>query len=143
MRNLTKVQDQIIKIVKQFDDGDISVLDALVNLEEYRNGLEDSLAIIKAFKDENLDSIEYSSKEYNGEFKGYKIEVRSGGQMYIFKNIPEWQDLEKKRKDFEEKSKAALQASLKGIQTADEDGVEIPLPEVSYRKSSVVMKKVK
>ena len=48
-----------------------------------------------------------------------------------FKNIDEWVKLEKAKKDFEAKSIAALNMVRKGGLNVDENGEDIPLPEIT------------
>jgi len=138
MKNLQEVEQIILKV----ELGEISILPALIELEQTKKHLDNILDKIKNFKYDNLHNIEISSKEYDNKFGGYKIEVRSGGRMYSFKKIKEWITYNKALKDCEDRSKQALLAMEKGIQVASQDGEEIELPEVTYRKSSVILKKV-
>jgi len=137
---IVEIQDYCINLVEKYQAGDVSVLETLTRLEDLRGDLEKTLEIIKEFKDTEQDKIADAAKE-QPEYRGYKIEVRSGGMMYNFKSIPEWVDLDVRIKDLEMMCKSAFAAAQKGIQTADEDGCEIPLPEVSYRKSNVILQK--
>jgi|SRR5690606_22348486 len=138
-----QIQDELMNTINKVDNGDVGLLDAFIQMEEERKQLETSLAIIKSFKDENLDSIAEESKEYPDGYMGYKVEIRNGGRMYSFKHIPEWQTYQEALKNCEERHKQAFIAKEKGLLTATEDGEEIVLPEISYRKSSIILKPYK
>lgn len=135
-------QDQMLNVINDVNNGDLPVLDALIYLEQQRKKLELSLEIAKAFKDDFFERIAEQAEEYKDGYNGYKIEVRNGGKIYSYKNIPEWVKAEQKKKDIEAKYKSALEAKLKGNAYAgvSEDGEELPMPEISYRKSSIVLK---
>ena len=77
------------------------------------------------------------------EYKGFKIEVREGGRQWNFKGIGEWQTYSKALKDCEERAKAAYSSYEKGLNTCDENGEEVALPEVTFRKPSLVIKELK
>jgi len=134
---LKQTEETILKV----ELGEIDILPALIEIEETKKYLDNILDKIKNFKYDNLENIESSAKEYQNEFGGYKIEVRSGGRMYNFKNIEEWKTYNKALKDCEARSKQALLSIEKGMQVASVDGEEIQLPEVTYRKSSIILKK--
>jgi len=137
-----QMQDQYMNAVNDAEIGNVGHLDTFIFLEEERKLLEQSLAIIKSYKDENLDLIEKEANEYGKEgYKGYKVEVRNGGRLFDYKHIPEWQERKESLSECEEKHKQAFIAKEKGLLTASEDGEEIVMPEVSYRKSSIILKK--
>jgi len=138
------IQDQIISISDKVENGKINLLAALILFEELKKGLEDSLDMVKQFKYENQNEIDSQAKEYDGYYNGWKIELRNGGKTFDFKSIPEWQEAEKSKKSIEEKYKSMWIAKTNGNPRANvsEDGEELQLPEIKYRKSSVILKKV-
>ena len=73
---------------------------------------------------------------------GFNIERREGGRMFNFKHIPEWNDTKDKLNAIEAKYKALadMYGKFQGVQFATEDGEEIILPEVTYRKDSLILK---
>lgn len=85
------------------------------------------------------------AEQYGGKFEynGYKFELRKGGAMYDFSNIPEWNEHKSKLKEIEEKAKAAFKNQNKGLLTADENGEVVPLPVVKYRRDSLIAKPLK
>lgn len=137
-----EMQDQYMNAVNDAEIGNVSHLDTFIFLENERKQLEQSLALIKDYKDSNLELIEKEASEYEKEgYKGYKVEVRTGGRIYDYKHIPEWQIRKESLSECEQRHKQAFIAKEKGLLTASEDGEEIVMPEVSYRKSSIILKK--
>lgn len=138
-----QMQDEMMNTVRLAKDGKITTLDALIYLEKERKNLENSLAIVKSFKDEQLENISNEASDYKDGYKGFMIEVRNGGKTYKYNHIKEWQEAEASKKAVEEKSKQAFISKEKGLLTATEDGEEIELPIITYRKSSVILKEKK
>jgi len=138
-----KIRDKITIIPKEVEYGDRSAFDGLIELEVYRKQLDNALALIKGFKDTFNDQLASASTEYKDGYKGYKIETRSGGRTFVYKAIPEWADAEKSKKEIEAKYKSMFLAIEKGNVNANisEDGEILPLPEITYRKGSIILKK--
>lgn len=136
------IQDRLIHITRKVENGQLSVLDGLIQMKKQQDELDKSIGIIKAFKDDNFETIDAEAKEYQGEYGGFEIGVRNGGKMFNYKGVSEWVETEAKKKAIEQKYKAMWEAKQKGLPFAnvDEDGVELALPEVSYRKSSIIIK---
>ena len=88
-----------------------------------------------------LEDISNEAAGFKDGYNGYKFEVRSGGTMYNYKHIPEWQTYKTALADCETRHKQAYLSSQKGLIVATEDGEEIEMPKISYRKSSLIIKK--
>lgn len=95
---LQEIQDRIIHIHNEVENGYRSAFDGLIELDIYRKQLDNALALIKDFKDTFNDQLASASTEYKDGYKGYKIETRSGGRTFVYKAIPEWADAEKSKK---------------------------------------------
>jgi len=113
-----------------YEDGNVDALETAIKMRQEYERLEIQMNLRKTWMDENKESIENESSKYPEGYKGYKVTVQSKTTL-SFKNIPDWIELEKQKKDFEAKSKLALQMVNKGGLNVDADGAEIPLPEVS------------
>lgn len=137
-----QLNESIQNTINDYNEGNIQVLDAFVILENERKQLDSHLATIKAFKDEFFYEAAEAAEEHKDGFKGHSIEVRNGGRTYVYKDIPEWKEAEKYKKDIESKYKAMFEAIQKGNPNANisEDGEELPLPTINYRKSSIIIK---
>ncbi len=140
-----KMQDELMNTIHQAKEGELSQLDAIIQLRETRKNLENSIGIIKDFEDDNREHIASEANEYPDGYKGYQFEFRNGRKMYSYKGIPEWEKANESKKEIESKYKTMLDAKIKGAVHANvsEDGEELPLPEISYGKSSLVVKPVK
>lgn len=139
------MQDELMNTIHRAKEGEISNLDAVIDLRESRKELENALGIIKEFEDDNLEQIASEASEYKDGYKGYQFEYRNGRKMYSFKGIPDWQEADKNKKEIEKKYRSMLDAKINGAVHANisEDGEELPLPDISYGKSSLVVKPLK
>lgn len=140
-----QLQDHLMNTIHQVKEGELSNLDAVIQLRENRKSLEDAISIIKEYENENLDQIAAEASEHKEGYKGYQFEFRNGRKMYSFKGIPDWEEAEKTKKEVEKKYKLMLEAKINGSVHANvtEDGEELPLPEISYGKSSLVVKPIR
>ena len=136
------IQDQINLTIEKVESGHTHPLDALIKLRGDKYLLKQSLELIDAFEADNLELLSSEVDAYGGQYNGYDIQVRSGGKTFSFRHIPEWQEVEAKKKEVEAKYKSYFDASQKGMMAVSEDGEEILIPEVSYRKASVILKKL-
>jgi hypothetical protein len=138
----TVIQSTATETMREYKEGNISLEDALIQLETERNVLEQVLEKIKNFKQEYSGEIADLAKEYKEGYKGFTFEVRNGARRFSYKGIPEWENASKTVKDVEGKYKSMFEAKLKGNPHANisEDGEELPLPEVSYGAPSVIVK---
>lgn len=123
--------------VQQVIDGNADPLEvyAAINLE-----LKELENCKKQIEDYAKEEAEKHGNKF--EHKGYKFELRQGGRSYSFKNIKAWSDKQKEIKEIEERYKAAFSSYEKGLMTADENGEEMELPEVTYRSNSLIIKKL-
>lgn len=84
----------------------------------------------------------YPEKSFK--FEGFTFEKRSGGYSYSYKEIPRWASLKDEMTKIEQQSKAAFNLFQKtGTRPITEDGELLPLPDVTPRKDSLVVKSVK
>ena len=123
------ISDQFVTDAQEYEDGNLSALEVALKMRKDYEKLEIQMNLRKTWFDENKEAIENESSKYPEGYKGYKV-VMQTRPSYDFKNIDEWKVLEKAKKDFEAKSKAALLMVQKGGLNVDADGAEIPLPEV-------------
>ena len=135
-------QQDFIQSCEEVENGNISILDVadkFKNEQDFLNELSDNR---KTWLSEFCDQITDEAEKYGKDgYKG-KIFKKQTRTTLSFKNIPQWQKLEADKKEFEEKSKTALKMVEKGGLNVDENGEEIPLPEVSVT-SFLKVEKVK
>lgn len=127
---------------KKVDDVVIGMLEALPILAELKQE--------KARIEELIKTVEpiaqYEAEQYQEKtfiLKGWMFEKRSGGSQFNFSNIPSWNEKKAELSDIELKAKAAYSSYSRGLMTADENGEEVMLPEVTSRKDSIIIKKAK
>lgn len=125
-----ELSDRFVGAVDKYDNGDISALDLAVKLKNEIESLEVQINYRKSWLDENKDTVESEAAQHNHEYGGYKI-TKTVRESLDFKEIAEWAQLEAAKKDFEARSKAALQMVRKGGLNVDENGAEIPLPKIT------------
>jgi len=122
--------DTFLKQADKYENGDIDALETAILMRKDYERLEIQMNMRKQWIEENKHSIEEEASKFPEGYKGYKVVLQSRSTMN-FKNIPEWIKLENAKKEFEAKSKAALKMVEKGGLNVDENGEEIPLPEIN------------
>ena len=137
---LEELQQEFVNKMMEYDNGDSTVLDALLYLEDFKKPLENCLLVIKEFKDQNLQQIEVEALDYKDGYNGYDISIRNGGRTFNYKGVEEWQTYDKAKKECEERLKSDFISIENGRMLATEDGEEIELPTAVNRKSSVSIK---
>lgn len=136
------IQDELINIAHLAGEGELSNLDALIEMRNHRSEFEKSLALIKGFEDDNINFIANEASQYPLGYKGYEIKMVSGRKTFSFKNIPDWIAAEENKKAIEEQYRLMFEAKIKGLPHANisADGEELPLPEINYGKSFLTLK---
>ncbi|MCB0745269.1 MAG: hypothetical protein KDC67_15275 [Ignavibacteriae bacterium] len=130
--------------MKDFKQAVQEVIDGNADPLEVYAALNLELKELETCKKQIEDYAKEEAEKHGSKFehKGYKFEVRQGGRSYSFKNIKAWSDKQKEIKEIEERYKSAFSSYEKGLMTADENGEEMELPEVSYRSNSLIIKKL-
>lgn len=136
-----QLQEKLFYEMQMAQNGDSNYLDCLIELEQIKKVCDQCTQDIKDWKSENESEISGDAINYNNQYKGYKIELRSGRKIFDYSGIKEIAEKKKEIKEMELKSKAAFEARQKGILNIDEDGAEIDLPTVKYSASSIIVKK--
>jgi len=87
----------------------------------------------------------WKAEKYQGVYLGCEIKQVAGRKTYNFKNVPAWIEAEENKKQIEEQYKLMFEAKMKGLPHANisEDGEELPLPEINYGKSYLLVKEKK
>lgn len=142
---LRKLTERIAAISNKVEDGHMSCLDGLIEINQIDKASKEVTELAKAFKDQFQGEIESQALEYNGNFKGYDISLRNGGKTFDYKGIAEWQTAQENLKCIEKKYKAMYNAFVTGSPNANStiDGEVLALPEINNRKSSIIIKEIK
>lgn len=136
-------QSEFIERCRQVEEGNLSALDCAVNFKEEMDYLSALAEDRKAWLNENVDEVVNEAEQYGKDGYHGLVFSKQVRETLSFKHIPEWVEVESKKKAIEEKSKAAYQQVKKGMMNVDENGAEITLPEVktsSFIKAEKVRK---
>lgn len=120
-----KIQDDIINIIGKVESGDEGHLNALVELEAQRKLLEQSLELIKGFKDDFRNEIASEADKYGSDgYRGFKITLMKGRVTFKYDDIPEIKEAEKHLKERQDIYKTQFLGLAKNttITTRDEEG---------------------
>ena len=149
----TEIQEQLLNTHHLCNEGELSNLDALIEMRKAKQEAEKVLEIVKIFEDDKLNEISIDAESYKGIYLGYEIKAVNGRKMYSFKGIESIQEAESKKKELEQKYISAFDGFQKGtVQTTEVDGVrywidensELQLfPEVNFGKSYLTVKEKK
>ena len=148
-----QIQEEMQNTVTQVEQGELSHLDALIQMRNNKNNAEKVLELVKAFEDDHYNKIVSEAESYGGKYLGFEIKAVSGRQTYSFKNIPIVNELEQKLKDAQEFYKSGFVGHQKGTVQAKEvdgvwhfidvDGDLQPFPELNIGKSYLIVKVTK
>lgn len=134
-------KDKLNQIIKKAEGGHITKLDATIKLREQRKEMEAVINSIKKWEDKELESIAIEAADYPDGYKGYQFEFRNGRKLWDFKGIPEYNEHMEKVKQVQESAIAAFNLFQKtGQKPISEDGELLPMPDLNYAKSSLVVK---
>lgn len=133
-------EDKINYDIEQAEEGYAGFLETVIELRAIKEFFDKQLKKIKEFEDKYYSILEQESSEIGGELKGVKFEFRNGGKVFSFDNIKEIREKEDELKSLKEKYKSAWENKQKGLLAVTEDGEELELPTISYRKSSMIVK---
>ena len=126
------------QLVQDIEDGNESALKGLSLLREQKKIID---ACIKQVDPIALDEAEkYGEKTF--EYQGFSFQLKIGAKRFNFSNSEKWSKAKASITDIESAMKEAWQASQRGSQTVDEDGVLVDIPEVTYNNDSLTIKKI-
>jgi len=128
----------IEKLISDALNGDADPLDAFISLRTIKKQVEDALKQV-----EDAAMIEAAKYGKSFEHNGYKIGLKDGSKRFTYKGVEAWDDVEAQKKKIEELLKMSWANNEKGIQSVTDDGEVIPVPKVSYGKSSITLEKIK
>lgn len=137
-----QIQDSIMNEINNYENGNSEILNTIISLRESQHFCDEISQNIKDFESENIEKIENSAKDYNWEFKGFSIKVIQERKTFDFSNIPEIKEKELDLKNTKTKYQTAWEQRQKDINSVDDNGELLQVPEVKYSKSYLQMKKI-
>ena len=136
---LAQINSEYIEILSEKAlNGDADPLDTFILLRDMKKKIEDALKQV-----EDAAIIEAAKYGKSFEHNGYKIGLRDGSKRFTYKGIIDWDKADADKKKVEEMLKMSWASNEKGIQSITDDGEVIPVPKVSYGKSSITLEKMK
>ena len=129
-------EQEVAHLLTEVEEGNIAALSTYGNLKKCQALYSEAIKQIEEIAFNEADM--YSEKTFQD--SGFLFEKRNGGIRYSFKHIEEWQQLEKKKKEVEERSKQAYLSIQRRLLVGTEDGEEVEVPKVSYTKNSLIVK---
>lgn len=140
MNKENNIRTEINNLINNHKNGNISLLDVVINLRQKRQFFEEILGEMKKWEKSNEDLIQNEALQYENKYKGASFEFRSGGKIFDYKGIKEIDELEKELKNKKELYKTAWENKQKGLLAVTEDGEELQLPNIRYRAGSMIVK---
>lgn len=130
-------EDIVVGLIDRVENGEVNALVAYAEIKKLLDLYTNAKLQVEPL------AMEEAEKYPDNTFTegGFIFERRAGGSSYSYKHIPEWAEAERNKKQIEAKYKQAFLARQKGLMVASEDAEEMILPEISYRKSSLIVKK--
>jgi len=144
--DIQKAEQLVQNVIENVIQGNIEAPPVVILMKMFDKILKNSISGIEEVAFNQINK----SEPY--EFAGYRLEKRDGYTKYNYSKIPEWKKLKDQLKVIEDKYKKAFQ----GIETGNtmlsidkkgwtnSDGeTDLPFPEVSITKDSLVLTKKK
>lgn len=148
-----EIQEELFNTRNQVIEGELSNLDGFIKMRKAKEEAEKVLEIVKEFEQERLNEIANEASEHPKGYHGLKVTLTSGRKMFSFKGIPDYEKIEKSKKELEEQYKNAFEGFQKGtVQTVVEDDVRYWIdsdgsmrlfPEFNIGKSFLTVKNAK
>lgn len=135
-----QMQDEFVNTCNAIEEGNLDLLDGVINLRKQRVFYEEMASNIKTFESQYQEEIQQKAQDFGNEYKGVKFEFRKGGKTFDYKGIEEWKIASTNLKEIEDKYKSAWENAQKGNMSVTEDGEVLQLPQVNYRKDSMIIK---
>ena len=147
-----QLQDELMNLSTRAEEGEITNLDALLEMRSHREEFEKSMALIKDFEETKINEIANEAGQYPEGYHGFEIKAVNGRKTFSYKGIAEVESLEEQLKSTKEKYSSAFEGIQKGNTTLDElpdgkkgwvspDGETLPLPDLTIGKSFITVKK--
>jgi hypothetical protein len=129
--------EELSKFVTDVEEGNLNALRAYAEIKRLESYVSHAKRQIEPLAFEEADK--YPEKSFEAE--GFNFEKRNGGISYNYKGIPEWMEIENKKKALEKQAQTTWKLYQQtGRRPITDDGEELPLPEITPRKDSLVVK---
>lgn len=130
-------KNQLKQLIQDVNDEVENPYESLFEMKSLQKELKKTIDIIEGIA---FSMCEFEDKTFNK--SGFEIQKRNGSKVWNFKKVEEWININKSKAECEDKLKAAYSANEKGLNMGDENGEVIPLPQVTFTKDSLIIKKL-
>jgi len=127
----------LTKIVEDVINGVESPYKALYDLKQQLATLKSAIEVVEV---EAFNQAEYEDKTF--EKDGFKIEKRNGSKRWNFKGCKTYQIAKDNLSEIEDELKANYKLWEMGKSSVDEFGEIGDVPQVTYNKDSMIIKKL-
>lgn len=130
------IWSDLILQVQKVDQGEISPLDAYIELKEMSEYIDNQLKYIK-------ESAIVEAEKYKGDnYKGYSIDVRNVGGRYDYSHIEQISNLKAQIKELEKIAQESYKNGLKGLQMMSNDAELVCPAKYTDGSVSIILKKI-
>ena len=148
-----KIFNEIENQLNAHQEGEVSTLDTLLYLRNFRQKAEQITDAVKQFENDNIEKIATEADKYDGRYCGFEVKRVKGREGFKWDSVTEVKEHESKVKDIKKKYKIAFAGHQKGaiitqevdgvLYWVDGDGSLNPFPEKTYGVSYVTVKEIK
>lgn len=128
----------VIKYINKIADdvviGEIDPITAAREFNQIKKAISSAQECI--YEDLKNEVGKFSSTELTEQ----KIQVRKGGLAWDFKGIKSWSEKKSELLQIEEKAKLAYKSAVSNSVTIEDTGEVVELPDVTYKKDSIIFK---
>ena len=125
----------VSRMCEDVENGEESPLEALANLKELESNMKDAIKFVMEYA---VDEATKYEKTFN--HKDHQFTLVNGRRTFSFKNIQEWDAINKQKKSCEDKYKQLWMSAQNGVTCITDDGEVIELPKVTFASASVSVK---
>ena len=125
----------VSRMCEDVENGEESPLEALANLKELEKTMKDAIQFVMKYAVDEASKYEKTFNEGDHQFT-----LVNGRRTFSFKNIKEWNEINKQKKSCEDKYKQLWMSAKNGVTCITDDGEIVDLPDVTYAKDSVSVK---
>ena len=127
------------QIKKRVGDVALGLKPALTLYGELKQLKDEVESAIKKIMPDVIDEASKNEKTFT--FSGFTFEQRTGGPVYDFKEVPGWEEAKASLQLIEHMSKEAYKMYANKVDLVTPDGEVVPLPKVTYKSDSLIVKK--
>ena len=127
-------------VIDGIESGIRGLQEIQIEIDQLKDQLKDFEEIKAQIEPVALQEIEDLGGEVETDF--YKMVRRSGRVVWDFKHLDEWNLINDRKKEVENRYKQSFKASQSNLMMANQDGEVLEFPKVKYTKDFIMFKPV-